>query len=292
MNFDQSGLPPIQLVQDAFTYSYNYVKSAYDETFKAFEQQITRVHKSNLQMLEDAKRRNKVTEEEYKRELSDFEEMYKQQMKFGPTFVQNQLTMKFTFDHLIPARELFKGSKAASPEVIAALLLVECVRSPKDFKEIEKTYGPVVGGLVSDLIHIEKYVGQREANLAAATPALKTAFSAQLISSLMAAMQQAQTSMKRGMIPTFPEGHEEELLVDIKRIWGADSDLDDRLLGVFNKTAEMLSSKWRLSKDEDGDVSLVPRTPPKPPTPPNNGGKNLPAVRKPPGNGSIGGDVF
>ncbi len=292
MNFDQSGLPPIQLVQDAFTHSFNYVKSAYDETFSAFEQQISRVHKSNLKMLEDAKKRSKITEDEYKRELADLEEMFKQQMKFGPTFVQNQLTMNFTFNHLLPARELFKNSKNAAPEVIAALLLMECVRSPNDFKEIEKTYGPVVGGLVADLIHIEKYSSKREALFAQSSDNIKTAFSAQMIASLLGAAQQAQTSMKRGMIPSFPEGEEQNLLADIKRVWGVDRALDDRTLVVFNKTAEMLSSQLRLKRDEDGGVILAPYTPPKPPTPPSNGGKNLPSVRKPPGNGSIGGDVF
>ena len=73
MNFDQSGLPPIQLVQDAFTFSLNYVKSGYDEMFKDFERQISRAHQANLQMLDEAKRQSNMTDEEYKRERAELE---------------------------------------------------------------------------------------------------------------------------------------------------------------------------------------------------------------------------
>lgn len=296
MNFDQSGLPPIQLVQDAFTYSLNYVKSGYDEMFKDFERQITRAHQANLQMLDEAKRQSNMTDEEYKRERAEMEEMFKQQMQVGPKLVSNELNKKFARDHLVPARELFKNTEKATPEILAALLLVECVRSPKDYKEIEKSYGPVVGNLVAELIHIERYGAQREENLGKASPDIKRAYSVQIIVSMMSAAEQAGQLLKRGRKPTFPEGHVEELFDTIKLVWGTDKNLDDRMLLVFNKTVELLSAKVRLQKDQDGDIALVPVAPPKPPkpptTPPNNGGKNLPVVRKPPGNGSIGGDVF
>lgn len=291
MNFDEAGLPPIQLVQDAFNFSFAYVKSGYSEVLKDFKRQITRIRDANIKELDEAHRQKEITEEEYTRHMIDNEESFKQQMKLCPTYVSNELKKRFAYNHLIPARILFKNSETSGPEVLAALLLAQCVRSPKDYKEIEKTFGPVVGDLVAELIHIERYTEQRNISLGEAAPDIKRAYAVQLMVSMMSAAEQADLLLKRGRQPSFSQNYEEDLFETIKLMWGTDATLDAHLVALFNKAVALVSSPVRLA-DQDGNLRLVPYTPPAPPKPPNNGGNNLPVVRKPPNNGSIGPDVF
>lgn len=297
MNFDQSGLPPIQLVQDAFAYSQNHIKSGRGAMLKDFERQINRAHRENVMMLDQTKRQSKMSDEEYKRELQELEELRNQQLKAGPMLISRELDKLFVKNHVAPARELFRSAEKAAPEAMAAIMLAECIRSPKDFRTIEGQFGPVVANALADLLHLEAYIEERKANLVAAPDDVKRAYYAMTIASLETIGEQAEAFAKRnpGRRIVFPEGQEDLLFENTKAIWGMDKKLDERMMAVFNKTAALVMSKVRFAKDQDGDLSLVPYTPPKPPsppTPPNNGGKNLPAVRKPNGNGSIGGDVF
>ena len=107
----------------------------------------------------------------------------------------------------------------------------------------------------------------------------------------MSAAEQADLLLKRGRQPSFSQNYEEDLFETIKLMWGTDATLDAHLVALFNKAVALVSSPVRLA-GQDGNLRLVPYTPPAPPKPPNNGGNNLPVVRKPPNNGSIGPDVF
>lgn len=299
MNFDQSGLPPIQLVQDAFTHSLTHVKAGMNEALRNFERQIARAHRENVQMLDVERRQTKMSDEDYQKELAELEQMRDEQLKVGPRLIAQELDRNFVKSHVAPARELFKHAEKAAPEAIAAIMLVECVRSPKDFKAIEAAFGPVVSGMVAELIHIEAYTEDRKANLGGAPDDVKRAYTALTIASLENIGQQAEAFAKRnpGRRIVFPDGQEQQLFENSKVIWGVDKKLEERLISVFNKTAGHVMSKLRFNRDQDGDLALVPYVPPKPPappTPPKDGGKNLPVVRKPPNNnGSIGGkDVF
>lgn len=290
MNFDQSGLPPIQLVQDAFTYSHNYIKATRGAMLKDFERQINRAHRENVTMLEQARSKGQMDEAQYKRELSELENMRNQQLKAGPMLIARELDRLFAKNHVNPARELFRHAERATPEMLAAIMLTECIRSPRDFRAIEGQFGPVVANTLADLLHLEAYTEERRANFAAVPDDVKRAYYAMTISSLENISDQAQQLAKRS--PTrrivFPEGQEDMLFQNTKVVWGIDKKLDARMLEVFNRTAGHVMSKVRFARNQDGDLTLVPHVPPTPPA----GGKNLPAVRKPPGNGSIGGDVF
>lgn len=293
MNFDQSGLPPIQLIQDAYDFSYAFLMSLKNEEMKNFERQITRMFRENLGMLQEEKRRTKMSDEEFQKELADLQQMRQQQMQAGPRLIQNELDRRFRVTHLRPALELFQHADQASPETMAAVLLVECVRSPRDFRRIEATFGPVVADILADMLHIENYQFDRAQNLAAASEQAKRGYTALTIASLENISDRAEVFAKRnpGQRMVFPEGQEQQIFANTQSVWGTDAKLQDRMVEAFNKTAAAVLSKFRLQKDPQGALALVPYAPPKPPS------TNVPAIRpKPPknggGDGSIGGDVF
>ncbi len=294
MKFEDSGLPPLQLVQDAFEYSRKAVRVDYDAMLKDFQRQMAQAHRENVAMFEQLRKQGKMSEQEYTSNMEQLKAMIEHQLKAGPTLINRELDNSFAKGHVKPARELFTMAESSPPESLAAIMLLECVRSPKDFRAVEKEFGPVVADLLAELLHIEAYEESRKKHLDAAPVEAKRAYYALLISSLDVLGEKAEKLAKSGQPRriVFPDGQENILFENTKALWGVDKQLDARILEVFNKTAGLLMSKLRLQKDQDGDLSLVAHVPPKPPANGNDGGKKLPVVRKPPGNGSIGGDVF
>lgn len=288
MNFDQSGLPANQLVQDAFNHSYKYLMATTPDLMKSFERQISRMYRDERIMLERSKKN--MSEQEYQETLKELEEGLKEQLKAGPGIIKRQLDREFANSKVRPAQELFRHADKASPEALAAVMLVECIRSPRDFKAIEDNFGPVVATMVSDLIHIEVYASERAKTLDGVSQDVKRAYLASSIAELATVGERAVAFAKQnpGQRMIFPDGHEQTMFDSAKKIWGIDAKLDARLIEVFNKTAEVVLSKFRFEKDADGDLALVPFTPPTPP-------KQISGPKKPPtppGPGNIGGDVF
>lgn len=295
MNFDDFGLPPVQMIQDAFTHSQNAVQSTLKEELANFERQITRMFRDSFMMLQIERQQTKMPDDVYKRELAQLQEIRKQQLAAGPRLVGNELDKRFAANNLRPAQELFKSADHAAPEAIAATLLAECVRSPRDFREIEKAFGPVVADILADILHAENYPAERTQIIASISDDAKRAYTAMTIATLEATCDRADLFAKRsaGQRMIFPEGQEEHIFDNFKQVWGIDAKLQERMLEAFNRAAEKLLSKFRMEKDAGGDLQLVPFTPPEPPA---KDVKSLPgpAKPKPPGGGggSIGGDVF
>lgn len=290
MKFDESGLPPVKMVQDAFNRSYDVLMATQKEELGKFERQIIRMFRDNMTMLLIERKQGKMPEDVFEREKAQLEEIRKQQMAAGPKLIQNELNRQFVASHLRPALELFRNADKAAPEALVAVMLTESIRSPKDFRAIEKEYGPVVADIIADVGHIEAYPAERTKHLAAASDDAKRAYTALSIASLVNTAERADMFAKRGggqrMI--FPDGQEEHIFKNFQQVWGLDEKLQARMLEVFNIAAEKLLSGYRIEVDAGNTLQLVPFTPPKGPSQ-----GNLPATKpKPPGGGSLGGDVF
>jgi hypothetical protein len=289
MKFDQSGLPASKLIEDAFNHSYAHLMSGQTESLNHFKQQIDLAHRQNMMMLEAEKRRG-MPEEEYNKEKAMLERMHGEQLKMGPALIQKEFEKNFSLRRLRPALELNKHSDAATPEALAAILLVDCVRSPRDYIEIEKNFGPAVGRIIAEVVHMEAYPAKRLENLAAADAATKRTYSALTLSNLDLLVEQVAQLAKSnsGQRIVFPQGQEQHIFEAVKISWGNDAKLDARTVDAFNRAAGAVGSLYRIEVKADGQPDLVRGTPPVPPVNKNK----LPAVKGPKGNGSIGGDVF
>lgn len=292
MEFKDSGLPQNKLVEDAFNYSKQNTMAGEKEMLKSVQQQVGMIFDEQKMLLDIARQSGQLSQEQFEAQKKKLDDQQKQQMTALVPMVKKSLTEIFAAKRLDPAVELHKNADAASPEVLAAVLLVECVRSPIDFENIEKKFGSSVSGLVAEVAHIDAYPSERSENLQKAGTDTKRAYMARVITDLEAMSKEiikaARNPFNKIMLPP---GQEEQLHAEATAIWGSDKKLDARFVQIFNKVGEGAGSPYRVEVGAKGDLELIKdasltKTPklltgPKPPKPP-----------KPPGNGGIGGDVF
>lgn len=292
MEFKDSGLPQNKLVEEAFNYSKANALAGEKEMLKNVQQQVGMIFDQQKHMLDMAKRTGELSPEEYEDEKKNLEKQRELQMNAVKPMVQKSLIELFDSKRVGPAQELVKNAENASPEVLAAVMLVDCVRSPIDYENIEKKFGSAVAGIVAEVTHIDAYPSERVENLQKAGTDTKRAYLSLLVTSLESISKEisktARNPLQRVMLPP---GQEEQLYNDATPIWGTDKKLDARFVEAFNKVAKGVQSVFRLEVGTAGDLQLV-KDPSLAAGPKLLGGPKGPKPPKPPGNGGIGGDVF
>lgn len=294
MKFYESGLPDSKLVEEAFDYSAVNTMSNQKDALKNFSQQVVMMHSQNMMMLDAEKRMGSMSEDEYDKQKKMLEKMRDDQMNAGPMLISEELGKMFVAKRVAPAKEIADHCTNAAPELIAAVLLIDCVRSPIDYQNIEKKFGSAVAGLIAEVVHIDAYPSERDTNLAKAGADTKRAYMSLLITSLDQIVEQIKRSSAMNPMhqAMFPPGQEEQLYSNAKLMWGNDAKLDARFVESFNKASEAASSVFKLEVDASGELELVKGAPPSP-----KGPAFKPRGPKPPGgkggdNGGLGGDVF
>jgi hypothetical protein len=287
MDFKASGLPQNKLVEEAFNYSRANAQGNAKEAMKSFQQQIEIIHTQQIMMLDMDRDQNSMSDAEYNKAKKDLEKLRDEQMKMGPALITRELENMFEQRRVGPAKTVAAHADAASPEVLAAILLIDCVRSPVDYKNVVAKFGEPVANLIAEVVHIDAYPSERDANLAKAQPDTKRAYESLLITSLEGIVAQIARSAKDspGQKIMFPPGQEEQIYSDVKNLWGNDKKLDKKFMDAFNKAASAAASPYTLEVDNKGDLELVKGMVKKP-------GGPKPPKPKGPGDGGIGGDVF
>lgn len=286
MNFNESGLPKNQLVEEAFNFSRANAQNNQKEALKSFQQQIEMIHNQNLLMLDMEKDSGDMKDDEYKRNKIALERMRDDQLKMGPQLITRELENMFEKRRVGPAKVAATHADNATPEVVAAIMLVDCVRSPLDYKNVSATFGDAVAGIIAEVVHIDAYPSERDTNLSKASADAKRAYESLLITSLDQIIDQIQKAAKENPQQKimFPPGQEEQIYSDIKSLWGNDKKLDKRFIDAFNKASDLAQSPFKLETDASGALDLV-----------KGAVKAGPGVKppKPKGpDGGIGGDVF
>lgn len=286
MDFNASGLPKNKLVEEAFNFSRANSQGNSKEALKSFKQQIDMIHTQQMMLLDADK--EGMSDAEYKQQKKELEQLRDEQLKMGPGLIVRELENMFEQRRVHPAKLVAANADAASPELLSAILLIDCVRSPLDYKNIATKFGDTVANLIAEVVHIDAYPSERDNNLAKASADTKRAYEGLLITSLEQIVKQITQQAKEnpGQKIMFPPGQEEQLYDDVKNVWGNDKKLDKKFMDAFNKAAGAAHSPYTLEIGLQGDLELVKGsvkpTGPKPPKPPKGPG----------GPGGIGGDVF
>lgn len=297
MEFKDSGLPQTKLVEDAFNFSKANALSNEKDAMNDFKQQIDMIFTQREMMLTMQKEDMGMPEADYEREKKKLEKGREEQMRMGPQLIRQELNNMFVNRRVGLAKEINNNTDKPTEELVAAVMLIDCVRSPLDYKNIAEKFGDGVADLIAEVVHIDAYPSEREDNLNKAAPDTKRAYLAMLVASLDGISKQVEKMAKTnpGQKIMFPPGQEETLFRDAQPVWGNDKKLDSRFVDAFNKASASAGSVFRLEVDAKGELELVKDSAP----PPSANGMKLlgpgakgPKPPKPPGSGGIGGDVF
>jgi hypothetical protein len=287
MQFHESGLLNHKTVEDAFNYSFKNALSLKSEALKGFTDQMNMGYMQELDKLEKARQTGQISEADYNRHKQELDKQHGDHMKMGPRVVEQELQNMFQYGRLAPALEVQEYSDKPSPEVLAAVMLIGCVRSPVDYKNILDRFGNGVAGMIAEMSHIDAYPSERDDNLFKAGSDTKRVYLALLVTSLDATIQQVRQAAAQGQTlkVAFPPGQEESLFSDAKLLWNNDKKLSQRFLDVFNTMAGMAASPLKMEVSAAGDLQLVrgPSTPPDfsgpaAPPPPVIGGGGGPGI--------------
>lgn len=288
MEFSKSGLPNSKLVEDAFNFSRANAQGNQKEALRSFQQQIEMIHGEQVRMLDMDKDQTSMSEADYNKQKRDLEKLRDEQLKMGPALIARELENMFEQRRVGPAKTVVAHADTTSHELVAAILLIDCVRSPVDYKNVAAQFGDKVAGLIAEVVHIDAYPSERDVNLQKAQPDTKRAYESLLITSLEQIVKQIERSAKENPAQKimFPPGQEEQLYSDVKNLWGNDKKLDHRFVEAFNKASDAAASPYKLETDPStGALELVKGMAKKPSGP-------KPKGPGPGGPGGIGGDVF
>ena len=262
MKFEDTNLPQVELVRDAFNHAYANSRTELTEIFK---QQIEFLYQNQIMSLDMEKAEGRLTEEKYLEIKAQRDNIREGQLKQLPLIVEKQIDPMFSTTKLALVSEIQNHSEApSSPALIAATLLADSVRSVKDYLKLDAKFGGAVSAVAADINEIKAYPDKAEANLAAACSDAKRIVMARMILSLDRIP--AQVEKLKGMTPQFPPNEELNVFAQTKALWGNDKKQDKRVVEVFNKAAALLKSPYKIEISETNSAPVLIKggnTPPK-----------------------------
>lgn len=256
MRFEDTGLKRDKLVEDAFNYAQKYNQSLAPEVLASLQDQLNASYEDQLLLLDDAKAAGKLDEEKYKATKARLDDALEKRKALLPTLVERQLSALFNLAKIAPALEVQQNSENSAPALVAASLLLDCVRDPVDYQNIDAAFGGAVSGIVAEVLHIESYPGSQDANIAAASKDAKRLMMAGLISGLNS-LQSQLAKAPQGMTLRLPAKEEERLFHTAKLLWGNDKKQDARLVGVFNTALAAFGSQYKIEVGAKGPELVV-----------------------------------
>ncbi len=264
MKFEYTPLRKDAIIEDAFNYAQDHQAKLAPEVTQQIQKQIDEQYQKQLLSLDDARDAGYVTEDQYRQNKIRLDNSMEHEKRRLPMIVQQQLEYLFASAKLSPALELQANSDNPSSALIAAAMLVDCVRDPQDYKKLEAKFGAAVAGLVAEVLHIQAYPGTALTDIATASSDAKRIFMAGLTTELNQVVGQI-AMMPPGSMVQAPPQYEENIFSQVKALWGNDKKQDKNLVEVFNRAAEALFSSFRIVVTPAGAPALIENAPIAPP---------------------------
>ena len=274
MKFEKSGLPNHDLVKKAFDLALLNQKDRYDyqtqHALRDIEYEAD-AHKRQLSALGNAGQLplDKVISEQ--RKVDTQKEQAKQQAIDGLAMQREQ---DFSHNIVGPARLAAQVSENPTPQLIAAALLRESVRSPIDFEKICTNFGTEVSDVLKNYMHLEAYPTEKEKNLPASTDdvkrmslimaigAMQSMISvAEKVTQQMMMEQQIQPGQEIKVMMVGGDSEARRMVRTAELVRGTDQRLDEQFVSSFNKMSGKIDVgiKVEVGADNKLVVREVPR---------------------------------
>ncbi len=274
MKFEKSGLPNHELVKKAFDLGWENQKDRYDyqtqHALRDIEYEAD-AHKRQLSALANAGQipLDKVVSEQRKVDIQ--KEQAKQQTVDGLIMQREE---DFLHNIVGPARLAASVAENPTPQLIAAALLRESVRSPVDFEKIQTSFGTEVSDVLKNYMHLEAYPTEKEKNLPTASDdvkrmclimsigAMQSMVSvADKVSQQMMMEQQLQPGQDFKVMMVGGDSEARRMVKTAELVRGTDARLDEQFIQNFNRMSSKIDVGIKLEVGSDNKliVKEVPR---------------------------------
>lgn len=274
MKFEKSGLPDHEMVKKAFDMSWENQKDRFDyqtqHAIKDIDAEIE-AHKRQLTALGNAGQMPIDQVLGNKRKLDVQKEQAKQQIVNGLSLQREQ---DFLHNMVEPARLAASASENPTPQLVAAVLLRESVRSPIDFERIHDGFGPEVSGMLKNFMHLEAYPTEREKKLPDASDDVKRMSLLMAIGAMQSMIGVAERATRQmieneGVMPgqdirVVMVGGDTEarrMIRTAELTRGTDTKLDAQFVQSFNRMSAKIDIGLKLEVGADNKLIVreVPR---------------------------------
>lgn len=274
MKFEKSGLPDNELVKKAFDLSWKNQKDRYDyqtqHALRDIEYEAD-AHKRQLTALGDAGQipLDKVVGEQRKIDIQ--KEQARQQAVNGLALQREQ---DFSHNIVGPARLAATISENPTPQLVAASLLRESVRSPVDYESIRDSFGVEVSDVLKNYMHLEAYPTEKEKKLPEASEDVKRMSLIMAIGAMqsmisvadkatqqMLMQQQIQPGQEIKVVMVGGDDEARRMVRTAELVRGTDKRLDEQFVTHFNIMSAKIDIGIKI--DVGADNKLIVREVPR-----------------------------
>lgn len=279
--FENTGLPENETIKKAYEFGVKSHVRRFDEELKMAHKSIDAQLNQQFDMIKLSGQYNEEQLKQLKKQQNQVANQIKDQ-------IENQLMSTRDVDFLArvvgPAKVIAESDPAAE-NVVSAILVLETVRSPKDYEEIKQGLGDKISGIVAEILDMEAYPSEQSSKIAAMSDDSKRANLAVMVGGMQSLADMAkQLPPEQKLMMVGGKDAAKNKIEFASSVRGIDSKLDDLFVTAFNDVSKYIDVGVRVEVDKDTnklkavDVDITP-----PGIGPGAGGKGGPG---------IGGDFF
>ncbi|TVQ84347.1 MAG: hypothetical protein EA357_03325 [Micavibrio sp.] len=279
LDFKNTGLPENENIKKAFDLGLKSHIRRFDEELMMAHRSIEAQLNQQFEMI---KRSGQYNEEQLK-QLKKQQEHAINQIKDQ---VENQLMSTRDQDfsaRVIEPAKIVADSDPAAENVVSAILVLETVRSPKDYENIKSALGEKVSGIVSEILDMEAYPSEKNNKIAGMSDDSKRANLALMVGGLQSLANMAKQLPPGQKVMMVGGRDAAKHKIDFaSAVRGVDSKLDDLFVNAFNDANQVVEMGVRVEVDKDSNTLKAVHVDVAPPG----------ADGKPPQGPGIGGGFF
>jgi hypothetical protein len=256
MDFKKTGLLDAPIVQKAYERSWSYhvrkFKNVEKQELRSLEDQIAaqRLKVENAPNLSDADKQ---------RAFDSLEAQEKRIRAQLPLQILRARDNDFSGKVIAPAKAVQNSSINGKEEIVTAMLLLNSVRSPRDFQTVQKDFPPAVTGLISEYVHYLSYPSEADTARKELSENAKFMVLADMVASLDEMRRINKTLQPQGKALQLQGGtvQIQKWFETAKDVRGIDKKLDDAFISLFNGLNKETGWGFSINVSESGALSLV-----------------------------------
>lgn len=279
--FENTGLPENETIKKAYEFGVKSHVRRFDEELKMAHKSIDAQLNQQFDMIKMSGQYNEEQLKQLKKQQKQVANQIKDQ-------IENQLMATRDVDFLarvVGPAKVVAESDASAENVVSAILVLETVRSPKDYEEIKQGLGDKISGIVAEILDMEAYPSEQTAKIAGMSDDSKRANLAVMVGGMRSLADMAkQLPPEQKLMMVGGKDAAKNKIDFASAVRGIDSKLDDMFVEAFNDVSKVIDVGVRVEVDADTntlkaiDVDITP-----PGIGPGAGGNSGPG---------LGGDFF